>query len=202
MSCANRSCVNSTAHPDQTATQSGSNTKMAGFPCRGFFTLYITAMTFLQGAAMSVDPTATISAATMPGSNVSFAGTKTPVQTDGQSQGKVHADNGLGCPNCNNNDIEDYSENTEIYNLRIKMIKARILAKLQMDGTPVLKQKSKDSRIAALLSNLNLIEENYPESEPDDTKEDDYYGKTTKIIVFSAKGEWVNLCVFLEVLTR
>ena len=202
MSCANRSCVNFAAHPNQTATQSGSLTRMAGFPYSGFFTLYLTAITFLQGAAMSVDPTATISAVSMPGSNVSFAGTKAPVQTDGQTQGKGHDDNGQGCPNCNSNNIDDYTENTEIYNLRIKMIKARILAKLQMDRTPVLKQKPKDSRIAALLSNLNLIEENYPESEPEDTKEEDYYGKTTKIIVFSAKGEWINLCVFLEVSTK
>ena len=194
MSCANRSCVNFAAHRNQTATQSGSLTRMAGFPRSGFFTLYLTAITFLQGAALSVDPTAMISAASLPGSNVSFAGTKAPVQTDGQS----HDDNGQGCPNCNNNNIDDYTENTEIYNLRIKMIKARILAKLQMDRTPVLKQKPKDSRIAALLSNLNLIEENYPESEPEDTKEDDYFGKTTKIIVFSAKGEWINLCVFLD----
>lgn len=198
MSCANRSCVNFAAHRNQTATQSGSLTRMAGFPCSGFFTLYLTAITFLQGA-VSVDPTAMASAASMPGSNVSFAGTKAPVQTDGQSQVGGHDDNGQGCPNCNNNNIDDYTENTEVYNLRIKMIKARILAKLQMDRTPVLKQKPKDNRIAALLSNLNLIEENYPETEPEDTKEDDYYGKTTKIIVFSAKGEWINLCVFLQV---
>lgn len=193
MSCANRSCVNLAAHRHQTGTQSGSLTKMAGFPCSGFFTLYLTAITFLQGVAMSVDPTSTISAATMPGSNVSFAGTKTsrtnPVE-NGQPQGEGHVDNGQGCPNCNNNNVDDYSEKTEIYNLRIAMIKARILAKLQMDRTPVLKQKPKDSRIAALLSNLNLIEENYQESEPQDSKEEEYYGKTTKIIVFSTKGKW------------
>jgi len=169
---------------------------MAGFPCSGFFALYLTAITFPQGAAVIVDPTATSSAPTMPGSNVSFAGTKTPVQTVGQSQGVGHADNGQGCPNCNNNNIDDYSETTEIYNLRIDMIKARILAKLQMDRTPVLKQKPKDSRITALLSNLNLIKDDYPETEPEDAKEDDYYGETTQIIVFSAKGEWLNLCVF------
>ena len=136
-----------------------------------------------------MDPTATVSTAAMPGSNVSFAGTKTPSENAGQGQRQGHVDKGQGCPNCNSNNIDDYSETTEIYNLRIKMIKARILAKLQMDQTPVLKQKPKDSRIAALLSNLNLIEENYPASEPADSKEDDFYGKTTKIFVFSAKGE-------------
>ena len=83
---------------------------------------------------MSVDPSATISPATMPGSNVSFAGTKPSSETDSQGQGQGHVDK--GCPNCNNNNIDDYSETTEIYNLRIKMIKARILAKLQMDKTP------------------------------------------------------------------
>lgn len=50
--------------------------------------------------------------------------------------------------------------------------------------------------------NLNFIEENYLEIEFEDIKEDDYYGKMIKIIVFSVKGEWINLCVFLEVLIK
>lgn len=195
MSCANRFCVNLVAHRHQTARQSGSLTKMAGFPCSGFFVVYLTAITFLQvAAAMSVERASTIPVATMPGSNVSLAGAKPPrinPTENGQLQDEGHVDNGPSCPNCNKkNDIDDYSEDSPIYKLRIEMVKDKILAKLHMDKAPVLKQKTRDSRIAALLSNLNLIEENNEEDERKDTDEDDYYGKTTKIIVFSEKGKW------------
>ncbi|KAL9951493.1 hypothetical protein ACROYT_G044161 [Oculina patagonica] len=191
MSCANRFCVNLVAHRHQTVRQSGSLTKMAGFPCSGFFVVYLTAITFLQvAAAMSMERAFTIPDATMPGRNVSLAGAKPHPTENDQLQHKGHVDNGPSCPNCNKkSDIDDYSEDSPIYKLRIEMVKEKILAKLHMDKAPVLKQKTRDSRIAALLSNLNLIEENNEEREPKDADEEDYYGKTTKIIVFSEKAK-------------
>lgn len=197
MSCANRFRVNLAAHRHQTVTQSGSLPKMAGFPCNGFLVFYLTAITFLQvAAAMSLERASTIPVSTMPASNVSFARAKPPTLNpteNGQLQEEGHVDNGHSCPNCdnknNNNNIDEYSEDSAIYKLRIEMVKAKILAKLHMDSVPVLKKKTKDSKIAALLANLNLIEENNEESEPKDSDEDDYYGKTTKIIVFSEKGK-------------
>ena len=74
-----------------------------------------------------------------------------------------------------------------MYWLRIEMIKAKILAKLQMDKVPVIKEKPKESKIKELLASLNLI----GEDDVDDKKEEedgDYFGRTTKIIVFSEKG--------------
>lgn len=170
---------------------------MAGFPCSAFLALYLTAITFLQGAAaMSVDRTTSVPVTTMPGSNVSLAEGKPPrfPAGSGQLQPQEHVRNGQSCPNCNNNNDSDFSE--EIYKLRIEMIKAKILAKLQMDREPVLKEKSRDSRIAALLSNLNLIEENNEESVPKDS-DDKYYGKTTKIIIFGVKGKR-KICACLK----
>lgn len=79
-------------------------------------------------------------------------------------------------------------QESAVYKLRIEMIKAKILAKLQLDRAPVIKEKPKESRIAALLSNLNLIGEENDENQANDS-EDEYYGKTTKIIVFSEKAK-------------
>lgn len=194
MSCANRFCVNLVAHRRQTGTQSGSLTKMAGFPCSGFFVFYLTAITILQvAAAMSVERASTIPLTTMPSSNVSFAGAKPPrknLTESGQLEGKGQVDSGQSCPNCKNSSEKDaYSKESDIYKLRIEMVKAKILAKLNMDKPPVLKHKTKDSRIAALLENLNLLEENKEGSESEESDQDKYYGKATKIIVFSERGK-------------
>lgn len=83
-------------------------------------------------------------------------------------------------------------QESAVYKLRIEMIKAKILAKLQLDRAPVIKEKPKESRIAALLSNLDLIGEENDENQANDS-EDEYYGKTTKIIVFSEKGRGRSL---------
>lgn len=194
MSCANRFCVNLVAHRPQTGTQSGSLTKMAGFPCSGFFVFYLTAITILQvAAAMSVERASTIPLATMPGPNVSFAGAKPPrinPSENGQLEGEGQVESGQSCPNCKNNNEKDaFSGESDIYKLRIEMVKAKILAKLNMDKPPVLKHKAKDSRIAALLENLNLLEENKEGSESEESDQDKYYGKATKIIVFSERGK-------------
>lgn len=79
-------------------------------------------------------------------------------------------------------------QESAVYKLRIEMIKAKILAKLQLDRAPVIKEKPKENRITALLSNLNLIGEENDENQANDS-EDEYYGKTTKIIVFSEKAK-------------
>ena len=74
-----------------------------------------------------------------------------------------------------------------MYWLRIEMIKAKILAKLQMDKVPVIKEKPKESKIKELLASLNLIGEDDVD-EIREEEERDYFGRTTKIIVFSEKG--------------
>ena len=74
-----------------------------------------------------------------------------------------------------------------MYWLKIEMIKAKILAKLQMDTVPVIKEKPKESKIKDLLASLNL----FGKDDVDEKKEEeerDYFGRTTKIIVFSKKG--------------
>lgn len=120
---------------------------------------------------------------TMPGSNASRALGKTQ-RTIPAENGQLQVVNGLGN---NNHAQDDFSEDSAVYKLRIEMIKAEILAKLQLDRQPVLKEKPNESRIAALLANLNLIEEENEENQLEDAEEE-YYGKTTKIIVFSEKG--------------
>ena len=74
-----------------------------------------------------------------------------------------------------------------MYWLRIEMIKPKILAKLQMDKVPVIKDKPEESKIKELLASLNLI----GEDDVDEKKEEeemDYFGRTTKIIVLIEKG--------------
>lgn len=142
---------------------------------------------------MSMDRTS-VPAATVPGSNVSLEQAKTPtlISTEHRDSKEVkHVDNGQNCPNCDKNK-DDYPEDSEMYELRIAMIKAKILQKLHMDKEPVLKEKAKDKKIAALLLNLNLIGGNEEESEPEES-DDESYGQTTKIIVFSEKGKR-NIC--------
>jgi len=155
---------------------------MAGFPCSAFITLHVTAIIILQGAAISVQNKATRNV-TMPGSNASRALGKTQ-RTIPAENGQLQVGSGLGN---NNHAQDDFSEDSAVYKLRIEMIKAEILAKLQLDRQPVLKEKPNESRIAALLANLNLIEEENEENQLEDAEEE-YYGKTTKIIVFSEKG--------------
>ena len=115
--------------------------------------------------------------ATMPNSNASGASAKPPRIISAQN-GKAQQ---------RNNEGDDDSEDSAVYKLRIQMIKEKILAKLKMDREPVLKEKPKESKLAALLANLKLIGQDNDENQPQDS-EDDYYGKTTKMIVFSEKG--------------
>ena len=49
------------------------------------------------------------------------------------------------------------------------MIKAKILAKLQMDKVPVIKEKQKESKIKELLASLNLT----GEDDVDEKKEEE-----------------------------
>ena len=170
---------------------------MAGFPCSALLALYLTAIIILEGAVLSVERKGTQNA-TVPGSNVSLAAlaetSRKHRSENGQSQDQVKDDNGHGCPNCRNknDDEDDLSEDSELYKFRIEMIKAKILAKLQLDRAPVLKKKPNESKIAELLANLNLIGEDDEENQPQDFEEE-YYGRTTKIIVFSEKGRRCNL---------
>ena len=74
-----------------------------------------------------------------------------------------------------------------MYWLRIEMIKAKILAKLQMDEVLVIEEKPKERKIKELLASLNLIGEDDVDEKKEE-EERDYFGRTTKIIVFSEKG--------------
>ena len=73
-----------------------------------------------------------------------------------------------------------------MYWLRIEIIKAKILAKLQTK-VPVKKEKPMESKIKELLASLNLIGEDDVDEKKEE-EERDYFGRTTKIIVFSEKG--------------
>ena len=161
--------------------------KMAGFPCSAFLALHLTAIIILQGAQSKATQRAT-----MPNSNATraLAAEEQPriiPAENGPTQDQNQVDNGQGCPNCKNKDEDDFAEDSAEYKIRIEMIKAKILEKLQLDREPVLVEKPKENRIAALLANLNLIDEGDKENEQDES-EDEFYGKATKIIVFSEKG--------------
>lgn len=148
--------------------------------------LYLTAIVFPQGAGLSLETEAS-RGGKMPDSTSGPVIMSQPSRNisllNGKSRDSLQNNTDKGCPNCNNNEDEE----SDLYKVRIEMIKAKLLAKLQLDKEPVLKQKPKELRIAALLSNLNLIGEENNHKEPDDS-EDEYYGKTTQIIVFSEKG--------------
>ena len=162
---------------------------MAGFSCSAILTLYLTAIVFLQGADLSLETKATQDL-TMPSrSNSSGAAFNKPLRIisphNEKSENTSQIQAKRGCANCSKNYNE--KNGSDLHNLRIEMIKAKLLAKLQLEKEPVLKHKPKELRIAALLSNLNLIEEENDENEPE-YDEDEYYGKTTQIILFSEKG--------------
>ena len=163
---------------------------MAGFPCRAFLALYLTAIVILQGADLSVESKATRDA-TMPSSNASDVIAKPPrinSAHNGKARDHLQVNTEASCPNCNgNNEKDDDSQEAGLNKLRIEMIKEKILAKLQMKREPVLKEKPNENKLAALLTNLKLIGQENDENQPEDS-EDEYYGKTTKMIVFSEKG--------------
>ena len=79
------------------------------------------------------------------------------------------------------------SEDSAMYWLRIEIIKAKILAKLQRDKVPVIKEEPMESKIKELLVSLNLIGEDDVDEKKEE-EERDYFGRITKIIVFSEKG--------------
>ena len=151
--------------------------------------LYLTTMIILERAASRVQGKASPNATT-PDSNSSIAVlSKTArelpdkfIRSLNHQQQKQQQQGGIDY-----HDQDDMSEDSAMYWLRIEMIKAKILAKLQMDKVPVTKEKPKESKIKELLASLNLI----GEDDVDDKKEEedgDYFGRTTKIIVFSEKG--------------
>lgn len=159
---------------------------MAGFSCSAFLTLYLTAIVFPQGADLSLETKASRDGKMPDGTSRPVIVSQSPRNIsllDGKSKDSLQNSTDKGCSNCNNNSNDE----SDLYKIRIEMIKAKLLAKLQLDKEPVLKHKPKELRIAALLSNLNLIGEENNQKESDDN-EDEYYGKTTQIIVFSEKG--------------
>ena len=150
---------------------------------------YLTTIIILERAASRVQGKASPNATT-PDSNSSIAVlSKTArelpdkfIRSLNHQQQKQQQQGGI-----DHHDQDDMSEDSAMYWLRIEMIKAKILAKLRMDKVPVIKDKPKESKIKELLASLNLI----GEDDVDDKKEEedrDYFGRTTKIIVFSEKG--------------
>lgn len=158
---------------------------MAGFSCSAILALYLTAITFPEGDAYSLNRD---KATTAPRSNMSLAHVRTPTSipsTNGYVQDPKPIKNG-------NNGI--YSEDSEIYKLRIEIIKAKILKKLQMDKQPVVHiEKTKDKMIAELLLSLNLIDMSDDGNETGEY-EDGKYDKTSKLIVLSEKGKRKFAC--------
>ena len=151
--------------------------------------LYLTTIIILERAASRVQGKASPNATT-PDSNSSIAVlSKTArelpdkfTRSLNHQQQKQQQHGGIDY-----HDQDDMSEDSAMYWLRIEMIKAKILAKLQMDKVPVIKEKPKESKIKELLASLNLI----GEDDVDEKKEEeemDYFGTTTKIIVFIEKG--------------
>ena len=151
--------------------------------------LYLTTMIILERAASRVQGKASPNATT-PDSNSSIAVlSKTArelpdkfIRSLNHQQQKQQQQGGIDY-----HDQDDMSEDSAMYWLRIEMIKAKILAKLQMDKVPVTKEKPKESKIKELLASLNLI----GEDDVDEKKEEeemDYFGTTTKITVFIEKG--------------
>ena len=151
--------------------------------------LYLTTMIILERAASRVQGKASPNATT-PDSNSSIAVlSKTArelpdkfIRSLNHQQQKQQQQGGIDY-----HDQDDMSEDSAMYWLRIEMIKVKILAKLQMDKVPVIKEKQKESKIKELLASLNLT----GEDDVDEKKEEEernYFGRTTKIIVFSEKG--------------
>ena len=163
--------------------------KMARLTYSTRLALYLTTMIFLEGAASRVQGKASPNATT-PDSNCSLAVLSktarefpdTFIRSLNHQQQKQQQQGGIDY-----HDQDDMSEDSAMYWLRIEMIKAKILAKLQMDKVPFIKEKPKESKIKELLASLNLI----GEDDVDEKKEEeemDYFGRTTKIIVFIEKG--------------
>ena len=157
--------------------------KMARLAYSTRLALYLTTMIFLKKAASRVQSIASPNAAT-PDSNSSIAvlsktARELPVKfiqsLNHQQQGGIDY-----------HDQDDVSEDSAMYWLRIEIIKAKILAKLQTK-VPVKKEKPMESKIKELLASLNLIGEDDVDEKKEE-EERDYFGRTTKIIVFSEKG--------------
>ena len=150
--------------------------------------LYLTTIIILERAASRVQGKASPNATT-PDSNSSIAVlSKTARQLPDKFIRSLHQQQpkqqhgGI-----DNHDQDDVSEDSAMYWLRIEMIKVKTLAKLQMGKVPVIKEKQKESQIKELLASLNLT----GEDDVDEKKEEEernYFGRTTKIIVFSEKG--------------
>ena len=151
--------------------------------------LYLTTIIILERAASRVQGKASPNATT-PDSNSSIAVlSKTArelpdkfIRSLNHQQQRQQQQGGIDY-----HDQDDMSEDSAMYWLRIEMIKVKILAKLQMDKVPVIKEKQKESKIKELPASLNLT----GEDDVDEKKEEEernYFGRTTKIIVFSEKG--------------
>ena len=151
--------------------------------------LFLTTMIILERAASRVQGKASPNAAT-PDSNSSLTAVSGSKTTRGLPDKFIQSLNHLQQQlqgGIDHHDQDDMSENSAMYWLRIEMIKVKILAKLQMDKVPVIKEKQKESKIKELLASLNLT----GEDDVDEKKEEEernYFGRTTKIIVFSEKG--------------
>ena len=157
--------------------------KMARLAYSTRLALYLTTMIFLKKAASRVQGIASPNAAT-PDSNSSIAVlSKTARELpDKFIQSLNHQQQG----GIDYHDQDDVSEDSAMYWLRIEIIKAKILAKLQTK-VPVKKEKPMESKIKELLASLNLIGEDDVDEKKEE-EERDYFGRTTKIIVFSEKG--------------
>ena len=151
--------------------------------------LFLTTMIILERAASRVQGKASPNAAT-PDSNSSLTAVSGSKTTRGLPDKFIQSLNHLQQQlqgGIDHHDQDDMSEDSAMYWLRIEMIKVKILAKLQMDKVPVIKEKQKESKIKELLASLNLT----GEDDVDEKKEEEernYIGRTTKIIVFSEKG--------------
>ena len=150
--------------------------------------LFLTTMIILERAASRVQGKASPNAAT-PDSNSSLTAVLSKT-TRGLPDKFIQSLNHLQQQlqgGIDHHDQDDVSEDSAMYWLRIEMIKVKTLAKLQMGKVPVIKEKQKESQIKELLASLNLT----GEDDVDEKKEEEernYFGRTTKIIVFSEKG--------------
>lgn len=152
-----------------------------------FLTVYLIVIAFPQGAYLSLeDKTAqdekmfvsNLYRAAQPSKSISSQKSEQPsLQKDTMQH---------HCPSCNDGDKEN--EDLLVTKQRIEMIKAKILEKLQIDKEPEINQNFKEARIAALLSKLNLINEENDKNQPE-SPGDGFYGKTTQIITFSEEGK-------------
>ena len=132
--------------------------KMARLTYSARLALYLTTIIILERAASRVQGKASPNATT-PDSNSSIAVlSKTArelpdkfIRSLNHQQQKQQQHGGIDY-----HDQDDMSEDSAMYWLRIEMIKVKILAKLQMDKVPVIKEKQKESKIKELLASLNL----------------------------------------------